>query len=139
MDTTEQYIKKCDCPEIQEQKPDGETECNEISRCIDAATHISEYGDYWTVGKTLIWLPRQDDIQAMIRKYYAQKIDSKKPHDEWFPKGAVGLGYVLKEFIAWTTDNRLITTESKSFEQLWLAFYMWEKYRKVWAREKWVK
>ena len=105
MDTTEQYIKKCDCPEIQKGHEPTESDLCVIKFMgysieliigqTPARADRKDNRDLLKAGNT-IWLPRQDDIQAMIRKYYAQKIDSKKPHDEWFPKGAVGLGYVLK-------------------------------------------
>ena len=69
-----------------------------------------------------IWLPRQDQLQEM----------ANKPIDElWCDFSA----WVDIRAIRGMGDYRL--REYKSFEQLWLAFVMWQKYNKMWNGETW--
>lgn len=164
MDTSKQYIKMCDCPEIQGQwKPsegDNFSFINEPKIIKDyeiwalEKRELSDIEEWNKIIKTMgnhfvdhfieardcfVWLPRQDKIQAMCREYFAQKIDSKRPHDEWFPRGDIGLGYVFNGFIEFASNY--MREIYNSFEQLWLAFYMYEYHKKVWSskEEKWVK
>ncbi len=120
MDTTETYIKMCDCKEIQE-------------------GHKWEDGDFWVWGKIrslthvyskwspplrhpAIWLPTQSQLQAMV----------KVPE---YP-------YTLIEmFTQWFERHNESGEEIdyESMEQLWLAFVMKELYDKVWCEDKWVR
>jgi len=152
MDTSEQYIKMCDCPEIRDMiqkviETDHKRKVETRRRFVDTKYSVRipdirtpDVSVYDEDGSPMrrIDLLSQDQIQAMVREYYAREIKSERPHDKWFPEGSIGLGFVLKKFAAWTTENNLIVDGSKSFEQLWLAFYMWERHKKVWANEKWV-
>ena len=125
MDTSKEYIKMCDCPEIQKQEPDAS---GEYMGCRN--------GD--ESGKSgFVWTPRQDQIQEMVREFYSRKVGNKKPHNKWFPEGYVGLGYVLGAFCTHIKKNQLMQEKYKSFEQLWLAFYMWESDEKIWDGKEW--
>lgn len=123
MDTSEQFIKMADCPEIQKGKPSGGTE---ISCYIDVFIHTSKYGDYWALGKRLIWLPRQDDIQKMLIK---EKFGDFNAH--WDMCIDIPVQFVAKN----------PTLELSSMEQIWLGCYMLSIHQKIWSskEEKWVK
>lgn len=65
-----------------------------------------------------IWLPRQDQLQAMIIKDV----------------------YLLSEaFDDFVGDEEYPFTDFKSMEQLWLAFVMKEKFNKYYDGKDWVK
>ena len=79
--------------------------------------------------RTPIWLPRQDQLQAML-------------------KAEMGLWVMLdricqfqKGFFAKPNTEERYEPDAESMEQLWLAFAMFELYQKVWDNEKerWVK
>lgn len=73
-----------------------------------------------TKKQNLIWLPRQDQLQEMV--YY---------------NGITG--HLLNDFDRWYRIDSPQGVERWSFEQLWLAYVMKEKYGKVWNKEAWVK
>jgi len=107
MDTSEEYIKMCDCPEIQEQMFDFEDGHNNDN---------SAYSGKIVDGGHLVWLPRQDQIQEMFKTapfVLAGDFDKK-----------------MENYITGNPDNW-------SFEMLWLAFYMYECHQKVWNGKKW--
>lgn len=138
MDTSETYIKMCDCEEIQGEwalPPEKQDFVYHIRRelCLAGFMVSSEDRD---MPEGFIWLPRQDQIQELIRDYYAEGVRQKRPK-AWFPEGVVGLTYVLKKFNEFAPSDGLIAHEVKSFEHLWLAFYMHEKHGKVWDGERW--
>ena len=123
MDTSEQYIKMCDWPEIQDKWEPGDGDWAYSIR--DGASPIFPPTRY--LGKLLgrlkddfTFLPRQDQIR------------------EWL--GPIELHELLDicsepRGIMW----KALHEYAESFEQLWLAFYMYEKHGKVWNGEKWVK
>lgn len=71
----------------------------------------------WQIEKeTCIWLPRQDQLQDMMKE------------------GIENTWGLFSRFYKWfSTKFSCITW---SFEQLWLAFVIKEKYNKVWDSEK---
>ena len=168
MDTSEQYIKMCDCEEVQnfrlpkiEKMKDrrihtswkfevGDTFAfkNKYERKVETMTvgntiySPSRYGggmngdiDISTVGHDegdselatnwIVFLPRQDQIQ------------------EWFDwrKYDVSVCWCAKPFkLEWSDDPmETFGVNGDSMEQLWLAFYMYETFGKVWNGEEWVK
>ena len=147
MDISEQYIKMCDCPKIQKKwiKENGDYYFGSYDPCSpdDPAyggyveKEVRVYSRLEAYFGDMLWLPRQDQIQAMVRKHKAQEMGSKRPHDEWFPKGDIGLGYVFNGFIKFASDY--MREIYNSFEQLWLAFYIYEKHKKIWDGDKWIK
>ena len=111
MDTSKEYIKMCDCPEIQ----------GKIHNWRDRKSWsalIEERDEF-------IWLPRQDQIQEMMNK---------------LPRCScmVCLTIHLNEFLNNHLEG-LYERNIDTMEQLWLAFYMSEKHQKFWDGEKWVK
>lgn len=70
-----------------------------------------------------IWLPRQDQLERMIRGY--------------------NLRDLVFEFMEFTrVDRTYVPVAGRTFfsmEQLWLAFVMKERYGKVWKDEGWEK
>ena len=72
------------------------------------------------VKETKIWLPRQDQLQAIITT------------NKYFRFGLIELFYHFA--------NKNIS-KFTSMEKLWLAFVMYVKYNKIWdnKKEKWIK
>jgi len=110
MDTSETYIKMCDCGEIQNiWNPEG----------LDF-TH-RRLGKQYKHG-TMLWLPRQDQLQEMVGITRTRLITEFGTfavcHEV---RGVLALNYY------------------RSMEQLWLAFVMKEKHDKVWDGESWMK
>lgn len=126
MDTSKEYIKMCDCPEIQSYK-----------RTLDFCDYYAYYQlDFWQttnftcgsslLGKGNIWLPRQDQLQEMVK--YAYK-DIK-----------IEVDIKLNRFWNWYREMQVKIKGSHPFasmEQLWLAFVMKEKYNKIWDGKEW--
>ncbi len=124
-DRSKEYIKMCDCPEIQEQERDGHNSyfvCGEHH--LDMTKDADEYFHHLIKCKEkLIWLPRQDQLQEMVwgklGDYCTNKISS--------------LAWGVWDFYLRADDNYY----PDSMEQLWLAFVMKELYSKIWDGEKW--
>ena len=123
MDNSETYIKMCEkaveIQGVQKEFPlpvggyytDGET--------LFCGCDIHSVGiDYET--EEFIWLPRQDQLQEMIKK------GNETAHE---------LNARLYRF---SSKNSSILTINYSMEQLWLAFVMKEKFNKTWNGEEWV-
>ncbi len=125
MDKSEEYVKQCDCPEIQ----DG------------WGKFAIKWGDfYWNDGMVLpvmkilailemkistekiIWLPRQDQLQEMLPNEPA-----------W--------DYRFSAFSNWLDiePGLSIFNSVDSMEQLWLGYVMAELHGKKWNEEAWVK
>ncbi len=129
MDKSETYIKICDCPEIQEKRI-LITGNYFFDKVIEEVLIVGQQYPRHPIGEirfdakgfglshnSYTWLPRQDQIQEMCKK--------------------VHLYYSLKNiqiFQVKHTRGRGII----SWEQLWLAFYMHEKHKKVWNGKEWV-
>ena len=114
MDTSEQYIKMCDCPEIQEKSEVyNDRCCFWASRLIDGSFSI--WADLHSDNSR--WLPRQDQIQEMMGYSH--------------PRLAIEPFAIYRSHNQW---NHLET-----WEQLWLAFYMLENHQKIWNGDKWIK
>lgn len=158
MDTSEIFIKMCDCEEIQRQWKalDGDfiesknkifiigsdafgcrkllekmPACriaipNETIKVVKSSERYPRELSYKILNITArkllypIWLPRQDQIQEMMGE----------------PQNC---RYLLKRLNEWAVDHTYGWMLNASMEQLWLAFYMWEKHQKTWDGEKWVK
>ena len=126
MDTSPEYIKMCDCPEIQGkwQYRRGDwhafREGDEWMTCCDTADNF--IGFEGSCGA--VWLPRQDQLQEMVEAlcgtWEALLVELSSWHSPW---GALHNEYA---------------SSFKSFEQAWLAFVMHEKHNKHWNGEEWV-
>ena len=113
MDLSKEYIKMCDCPEIQD-------------------LWSNEKGNF--MGDTEnepIWLPRQDQLQEMI--YKGECMFDRRELLDKFREFCLEFetSVVYQEPIApgWA--------KHPSYEQLWLVFVMWEKHRMTWTGSEW--
>lgn len=122
MDTTEQYIKMCDCVEVQN-KWELPPQDDDLYAYL-ASTHpdLTVYV-YHTRKLTpeeadvVVWLPRQDQIQEMLIYHGASD------------RGALVIDVVMR-FYDWIRTTDYMAGIVDSIEQLWLAFYMHEKHNK---------
>ena len=119
MDISDAYIRMCDCPEVQEKTKDD--------RCSFWAKRLITGKFSVMCGFTgEIWLPRQDQIQEMMEGH-------EKPH------------YLIISLVNFMQDQQTFYKSGKikkkypigSMEQIWLAFYMHEKHKKIWDGTKW--
>jgi len=132
MDTSETYIKMCDCPEIQEEWKSGDLCKGDFYFSRDRHGRPTSVVDiYDGKGWALLprdvnfgWLPRQDQIQEMtctcVQAYAC----------------------VLREFYPFVKTLTMLKhycIQEYSMEQLWLMYYMHKKHGKVWGGEEWVK
>lgn len=123
MDTTFKYIKMCEkAQEIQELKYNpmigGNFYFNKDNNQIgtDKECTLSQFSK----NKDSIWLPRQDQLQEMV------EIDIFT----CFKSGTL-------EIENYSTNKTSIYFEQFiTFEQLWLAFVMKEKFSKIWNEEQ---
>lgn len=150
MDTSEAYIKMCNCKYIQiHWKPeptdfigsydkkygyDWQTGCmcsvyktsyrNE--KCALDYIEFEGADTFWDIQKP-IWLPCQHQIQKMFSWH---RMDLIFRHQR-----GCGKPYSLN-----TNDGKEdIFLEADSMEQLWLEFYMLKKHKKIWDGKKWLK
>lgn len=119
MDTSREYIKMCDCPEIQGQIKD-------VDRCSFWAKRLitgkySMWCSYHAPGD--IWLPRQDQIQEMIFDDLARA------------------DVIVHDLNKWREKNYDYQLQFITMEQFLLAVYMHEKHSKIWSSKKgkWLK
>ena len=136
MDTSATYIKMCDCPEIQEQRPYWlfkkwfGKDIVGMSRNGYVITNaegeiFASYPLVFTNRKEvkgIIWLPRQDRLQGMVQ----QSCEYARP--------------LVARFAKWAHEeiDYVLTRHLTSMEQLWLAFVMREKFNLTWNGDKWV-
>ncbi len=75
--------------------------------------------EFWASkpGIKVVWLPRQDDIQAMFDQ-------------------SVSILSLLTEFYQFVNGDAHLTFST--FEQLWLAFYMKQKHKMEWDGKDWI-
>ena len=151
MDTSEVYIKMCrEAKEIQEVcKYEYGDIIHIVGSDVESRNGIYLYGSngfkygrhyhyeiypgsFWQIdeGRTtwyfhqdaiVIWLPRQDQLQEMVMG------QSKFVQDNLY-----GLKAKWEQWLEYEPQR-------DSFEQLWLAFVMKEKYNKSWNRKIWIK
>ena len=133
MDTSEKYIKMCEmAEEIQNEWKLKAGDC--VAYPPDrqnAKWNIEWYGendaDAWETKELkfewdVIWLPRQDQLQEMVLSTPAKHW----PRKYW--------NSIHVEFLGVPEID-----SCSSWEQLWLAFVMHEKYEKHWNNENWIK
>lgn len=116
MDTTRPYVEKCmQSEEIQKQKPENPQ--GEYIYTPDDGFADQFCGDDPSL--TYVWLPRQDELQAMIGDFS----DCDDVLDRYY-------NAERHDFMGWDT-------KADSMEQLWLALVMREKWGKVWNGKEW--
>jgi len=115
MDTSKEYIKMCDCKEIQLFPLASKWERWSMWFFWDALFAGNALPDYCSP----IWLPHQDQLQEMLD-------DSPNPARMHNLLIWAGIEFDIKDMRTW--------------EQLWLAFVMWELHAKQWltSEQKWV-
>ena len=138
MDTSKQYIKMCDCPEIQEGHEYAYGDWGLIKQNDgEIKSHVATFGEYSEPiygmmndrgcgccsgsAETSVWLPRQDQLQDMLL---------------YTPVRFAERFYNFLRYLI-TYDWEQWKVVCFSMEQLWLAFVMKEKYGKVWDGETW--
>lgn len=124
MDTSETYVKMCEkAEEIQKLR----------DHLFEGADWITSKGGFYFFGpyevpailiRNLgeIWLPRQDQLQEMIRDKMSVPV----------------MIYCLSLLLELRNISYLKTIDVNSMEQLLLALVMKERYDKVWNGEDWV-
>ncbi len=136
MDTSSVYIKMSDCPEIQMEwdiiRKQDEWDCSDFvydredihcsqTYCLGGETALAIETE--ENRNAYVWLPRQDQIQGLL-------------------KGNLTTFYWLEGLWEFTRKRVNAFPEKyadTSMEQMWLAFYMFEKHSKIWNDEIWVK
>lgn len=127
MDKTETFIKMSDCPEIQgHELVDGDYFANyDDGLGWYTAVAFDCEDPYYSLPRKegAIWLPRQDQLQAMVDKGL------------WVT--TLAFEYFLRSEKTYNINNYAF--QFTSMEQLWLAFVMFELYHKTWHNGKWEK
>lgn len=130
MDTTKEYILMCkEARKIQKEwKPQvGDyflTVFKEIDIC-DCVLHSNKSlsgiksGSAGTYRKDAIFLPRQDQLQGMVKE------------------NNISDGKLVVKFAKRISDECYHDLWNSSMEQFWLAFVMKEKYQKTWNGKIW--
>ena len=136
MDTSKEYIKMCDCPEIQDLWKPKEGEHKDLvwSNWDSIKMKHKGKGSVWIANlntwaefchsnngvrwykKFCIWLPRQDQLQEMVKGYV----------------NASSMIVGFNEYL-----NHVDAFIDYSMEKLWLAFVMKEKFNKTWTGTEW--
>lgn len=138
----------CDCPEIQEtwKLKQGDWTAFPMTGVI-SIKHIDEDDDYYspkkvkTIKRYNTWLPRQDQIQEMVGTYHNDKSGRCFC---WVCTMGRFNGF-LEEHINQEFEQEIECFNKQkdfqvfSMEQLWLAFYMYEKHKKTWDGKEWIK
>ena len=135
MDTSAQYIKMCEeAVEIQTvwEPSEGdfvaEIESKHLTHILKESARggliieVGWDGDHYDfMREDSVWLPRQDQLQEMVGVHLPKLVDN---------------------FWQWLYDKTgyetVLMDTFTSFEQLWLAFVMHEKYGKRWDGNEWV-
>lgn len=135
MDKSEQYIKQCDCPEIQDDKKQsglvhGDYFYSPTYREWDIVYDKNKCYKFAIINDT-IWLPTQSQLQEMVDRLdlYALTI--------CFVHGSPSMVVNKYDSSEAQESKRLYQLYRDSMEQLWLAFVMKEKFNKVWSNDKW--
>lgn len=126
MDKSSHYIKMCGSAEVIQKQwnPDlGDffvsLSLGLTSPCQPIVSDLEKKVTYLKAIKA-VWLPRQDQLQDMVIEKYATPWDL-----------AIAFSNVLMG------DNASYFDNFDSMEKLWLAFIMFEKYKKKWKGGEW--
>jgi len=123
MDTSKEYIKMCEKAVETRDFITGYSRGDFIvnPHSIDKTSHVITS---WTEKCDYIWLPRQDQLQDMVKNSDSIIYD------------------LLDRFNTFVKDAKTLyfnMRKNYSMEQLWLVFIMQEKYGKVWDGKEWTK
>ncbi len=140
MDTSETYIKMCDCPEVQQ------AHWGLIDR--DGKRRKERYDDFGATRKSPDWILDVPDIISpsvtilnedgktarRINLLVSSQIQEMILELDNFQKI-----YELSKYIERNDAKYLMGKENRSIEQLWLELYMYRVHSKVWNKDKWIK
>ena len=115
MDTSKEYIKMCDCEEIQSKRTIFPLHSKEQVAHI-GCTPTGDFS-YSNTGE-FVWLPRQDQLQDMI-------------YDKEFGTSEIRITNFSDKFKL-QKDVEEESFYGETLEQCWLLFYMKEKHNKTW-------
>ena len=145
MDLSKEYIKMCDCPEIQDGWEPTRGDNYILGDAMPNNKHFAVIvlGCCWEkcsgcryevedLKAECIWIPRQDQLQEM---YCSIPKDGK--HQKEAPSYLACCNVLCEEIYEFSKKDCEMGLQS--MEQLWLAFVMWELYQKRWDGEKWIK
>ena len=105
--------------------------CYRAEEIQSLAPSVRDGRNFWFGCNPHVWLPRQDQLQEMIE----DKINMK----EWRRLNLlIDCAYSYTSSKLLEEQWREIQT-LESFEQLWLAFVMFEKFGKKWDGTGWIK
>jgi len=131
MDTSKEYIKMCDCPEIQDEWKikigdnywDDEEYQIVWHEGMESKEQIKGRIEAYKSDLEPKWLPRQDQIQEMIYENLA-RADA-----------------IVHDLNKWREENYDYQLQFITMEQFQLAFYIHEKHSKIWSskEEKWIR
>lgn len=129
MDKTDTYVRMADCPEIQQSHvfEDGDIYSflsSDLTPGREGWSCPQVWHKPWWKAVTFLWLPRQDQLQAMVGLSPYQLCVSIAR--------LVSAGYVDDDC------ESKYSEQFTSMEQLWLAFVMQEKHNKGWNGNAWV-
>lgn len=98
------------------------SDLREYNEQVDIGIDPATGNLYYVNGLTVFQLERQDELQEMVRGEFKN------------------LETFVYFFWSWMARKQVeIIDGFNSMEQLWLAFVMNEKYKKVWNGDKWIK
>lgn len=127
MDTSKEYILMCE--KAEEIRKGWKTQAFDIYQDAGKTIRViaEDYGcefrgediDSYGWERDVLWLPRQDQLQEMVKS---------EPYFAWNYIGMLG---------RWASKNITYSASLNSMEQLWLAFVMKENYNKIWNGENW--
>ncbi len=132
MDTSDEYIKMCEkAKQIQGLRPveppsdewlAGDYYASDcpLGPCISVHNDSSSYG----LGINTVWLPRQDQLQDMMLYLLGNDFLGCAP-------------FILNEKLHESLPGGIYNW-GRSYEELWLAFVMKEKYNKKWDGKRWL-
>ena len=127
MDTSQRYIEMCENAKVIQKKWKPELgdffvsmSLGLTSQCQPITSDLEKKASYLKTIKA-VWLPRQDQLQAMVIEKHATHWDL-----------AVAFSNVLMG------DKVSYFDKFDSMEKLWLAFVMMEKHKKQWKEGEWV-
>ena len=100
-----------------------------------------------------VWLPTQAQLQEIYKEKYSDNKyieecgqrwywDMLREFNEMWHPTAPECSTTSNQWIRWSDKNVERYQYAKlfnSFEQLWLAFVMFEKYNKIWSKNKWIQ
>lgn len=117
MDISEEYIKMCDCDEIQKEWKAKEGDFFTVKHPKEKyrPVWVFDFYDMKEYEKNYypcVFLPRQDQIQEMVGCVPGNHLS------------------LMGKFVKFDYYH--------SLEQKWLAFYMHEKHKKTWDGKEWV-